>query len=150
MTDRFCEHLEQYAQVFEAAEAAYFACNEQVDVILAGATGEAMDQLAALLEAWLARDRLLREALVELVAAGAVRIPKRKRGSRNGKRKGKGKGKGRPICAECGSKVPRLETPEWHFAGNGAAAFRGRELPLTEIEFAAGEAVASRAEEVGV
>ncbi len=141
MTDQFCPHLQDYAELFARTREAYCACNEEVDAILGGQTEEAVDRLTARLDAWRERDRLLRQELVDLVAQGAVRIPA-------SWTRGKKHAKGHPVCAECGFEIPHLATPEWHFAANGAAEFRGQELLVTTPE--SQEMVESGAEKVGV
>lgn len=143
MSDRFCSHLQEYGRLFGQAEEAYRTCNEGLDTVLAeGPERESLDRLTVAVENWLERDRLLREALVELVGQGRVRLPKRKKPGQGRVRKSA------PICAECGFRIPRLTTPEWRVAGNGVVAFRGCELPLNDP--AAEQEALSGAEEVGV
>lgn len=143
MPHRFCTHLQDYGTLYQQAGDAYHACNEALDSVLEeGPRRETVDRLAAALEAWLELDRLLREALVDLVREGRVRVPRKR--TRVKKRKNA------PICAECGFRIPRLAMPEWRIAGNGEVAYRGRELPFAAdpLEEAA-EPVPSGAEEVG-
>lgn len=136
MPQSFCQHLQDYADLYQRAEEAYRACNDGLDQVLGDGPDRAgLDRLTAALEAWLERDRLLREGLVELVRDGRVRIPKKKAGRSRSR-------KSVPICAECGFRIPRLEMSEWRVAANGEVAYRGHDL--------SGEvAAASGAEKVG-
>lgn len=143
MSHRFCSHLHEYGQLYTQAEEAYRACNDGLDSVLAeGPDRESLDRLTVAVENWLERNRLLREALVDLVSQGQVRIPKKKKKGQSRTRRTA------PICAVCGFRIPRLTTPEWRVAGNGEVAFRGRELPRNES--AVEQEAPSGAEEVGV
>lgn len=125
MAGPFCEHLKEYEELYELAEAAGRQCNETLVAALESeADPERMVAVSRAIEDWLAADRVLREALVELVVSGAVKIPKKKYAAK--------RRRGFARCAECGFRIPKLKITDWEFAGNGIAAFRGEEFTPPE------------------
>ena len=123
MSPRFCKHLEEYGSLYTRAEAAYIQCNNLVDRVLdEGPDVELVESLTAALEEWLEGAQELRTALLDLVADGKVRIPKKKCKASHRQQL--------TICSECKFKIPTLKFPEWKFAENGTVSFRGEDLPL--------------------
>jgi len=121
----FCDHLDEYAGLFTRAEAAYQLCINLVDRITAEGPGEELPGLleTALVE-WQQESRLLREAFLELVTSAQVTIPP----ARGGRRRFDRKRTGNPICTACGTRIPRLEYPEWKFGLDGVVWYRGETM----------------------
>jgi hypothetical protein len=119
MSDRFCSHLQDYAVLFVTAEASYRQCVSLIDQIVAeGPDSGLTDALQQAVAQWRSETGALREAFAQLVDDGQLKLP------RSRFRKAR--------CITCRHLVPRLDYPEWKFKDDGAATFRGQELPVAE------------------
>ncbi len=125
MSPRFCEHLEEYGSLYIRTEASYYQCNDLVARIIAeGPEPGLVDLLTTTLDEWLSEGRELRDALVELVAEGRVRVPGKNLQCLNDN--------GLIRCSECRFEIPKLRFPEWEFSGNGKVFFQGEELSVAQ------------------
>lgn len=133
MTRSFCKHLDGYGAQYSRTEARYRHCIDVLDRMVA--EGPAPELVATALEAlrsWAEEDRKLREMLVDAVRAGRVRVPRSllmRGGVADKTSRRVARESDHPVCAACRRPVSRLTYPEWKFAHNGAASFRGAEFP---------------------
>ena len=134
MTTPICEHLDEYGAQFARTEATYRQCMDGLDRILAQGPLPALVRAAVqALQEWSAEDAKLRDMLVAEVRAGRVRVPRgllRADGLAGRQAQRQARRKGHPVCTACRQVLPRLAYPEWSFAHNGTATFRGVEFPL--------------------
>ena len=128
-----CDHLDLYGAQYLRTEASYRHVVDVLERLMNdGPSAELVTLAGQALQEWSAEDGKLREMLVEEVRAGKVRVPRgllARAGVTARKARRDALRLGQPVCTVCRQPVPRLAYPEWGFAHNGMATFRGVEFP---------------------
>jgi len=137
MAHHFCDHLDEYGAQYIRTEASYKQCVNLLDRLMNdGPAPELVELVTTALREWATEDNTLRQMLLDAVSGGQVRVPRGILSNSSARERNRAKTKSHPVCSTCHFVVPRLIYPEWTFAHNGAASFRGVPVPGPDSDFA--------------